>query len=682
MDSLEDSRRQLRIGFIAIAIIIPIGIVGFMVLEDKNFFDALWMTIITISTIGYGDITAESIEGRVFTIILVIIGLGVFAFAVQAAFSHFISEEVRDLRRRKLTRRKIDSLNAHYIICGEGELVDKTIAYLMEQNEIRREHDEAIQQTHIAEKLKRFFGRKDTGLRAWLRRQLSRFDLLMVHIFTPYPSLLDLIVVVTTDPTYAQHLRVDGLLVIEGAPTKEATLKSAGLEKAQAIMVMLESDTETLLTVLTADSTIRNSEDHEHADIYITAAIHEDDMIDKLLRVGADNVIAPFEVAGQFLNNATMRPAVNEFFNQILFNERVMDHIIQIYVYPDSVWIDRQIGELKLQERYNSGVIGLRTASGDYVYTPPEDYRINVGEILMIATENQYIPAIRNASRPGQTTNPIINNWQHGYIHPTPLQGDRIYTLETSLAAAESMTGHYIICGDDQIIEDAVNNLNPNRPFVVISHEESFTTAMLKRGFCVIEGDPTHQDTLEKAGVDRALALMVSLSHAADSVLTILNARTQNPELLITATAATSDMRPKLYHAGADRVVSPFNIAAQFVLLATTNPAISDFMQHILYNYQTGLETTELYMQTDSPWIGKTIDDLALTERFQAGVVGLRRPNGKHLYAPPGSHVIGENEIMIVITPMAHADELRRLAHGELRTRPATLRNPAFRGYY
>ena len=134
-------------------------------------------------------------------------------------------------------------------------------------------------------------------------------------------------------------------------------------------------------------------------------------------------------------------------------------------------------------------------------------------------------------------------------------------------------------------------------------------------------------------------------------------------------------MIEKLRRSGADRVVSPFHVAAQFVLLSTTRPEIADFLQHVLYNEITGLETAELYMEDDSPWIGKTIRELALTMRYRASVVGIRRANRRDfLYTPPPDHLVQPQEVLIVITPMEFFDEMRANATGDKDKRPATLR--------
>ncbi len=236
------------------------------------------------------------------------------------------------------------------------------------------------------------------------------------------------------------------------------------------------------------------------------------------------------------------------------------------------------------------------------------------------------------------------------------------------------MSQHYIICAAGRIAQNAIAKLNPARPFVIISNDSEYVEHLLQRGFLVIQGDPTQEAVLKAAGIQRALAVMVTAEDKASSVLTVLNCRAINKRLLITAAAPSEDIAPKLARAGADRVITPYQVAAQFVLLATTRPVISDFLQYVLFNYAAGIETAELYMEHESPWIGQTILGLGLSEQFGAGVIGLRLSSGQYLYAPPGDHLLQEDEVMIVVTPMEHSDLLRELAHGSVNKRPVTLR--------
>ncbi|MFW5748797.1 MAG: potassium channel family protein [Chloroflexota bacterium] len=667
MESFEDTQRQLRLALIAIGVIIPIGVLGYMVLEDLSFSDAIWITIITLGTIGYGDLVPRSLEGRIFTIILIFGGLGSVAIGAQAAIELLVSPNIRSIRQRRRAERKIRQLNKHFIICGEGELVERTITYILKRVELRLENQREAIAEALDQTLNAYFGGESRGPLAAIREVIRR--ILLAYRFKRHnaQTILDVMVIITTDEAYARSLATRGILVINDDPTDDRTLRKANITRARAMMIILENDVDALLTVLTARARSSN--------LYITAATHEDSIGFKITRVGANNVLTPFDVAGQFLNNATLRPAVNAFYNSIIFDQKASEQIVQLHLSEDSAWIGRSLGELNLRERFKTGVIGLRMDYGRFFYAPDDHYVFQQGDIVLAVTPGRFIPQLQADCCPSGSSIPDTPNWQRLPFKHRPIMGEKAHSLIEVDALVDKMQSHYIICGSGPVVHAALDHLNPERPFVVVSMDQRLITDMQKRGFLVIHGDPTQEETLMHAGVDRALAIMVSLDDRGRSVLTTLIARTLNRELLIVATALTDDMIPRLRRAGADRVVTPFRIAAQFVLLATTRPVVSDFLQHVLFNHEAGIETTELYIQDDSPWIGKTIDELDLGNQYRAFVIGIRLPTGRFIYAPPLSYQVNIGEVLIAITPMQHADTIRLIAHGGVSHRPRTLRH-------
>lgn len=667
MNSFQENQRQLRIALIGIIFILLVGVVGFMLFEGLSLLDSLWLTIITLATVGYGDIFAQSEAGRIFTIFLVLTGLSLFAFGLQASATFFLSPGIRELRQKRRIQRMIDGMSNHYILCGVGEMVDKTIDHLIQRAATRRSYE----QEHIYEPLDhlldRIFGDDAHGHYVRPRKLLRSVFLSVMRLFRREKTMLDVIVVITTDAAYAETLRNAGLLVIEGQPTEDSILERAGIKRAQAMMVMLDDDTESLFVTLTARS--------HNPDIYITAATLEEDLAQKMIRVGANSVIAPFDVASNFLNNATLRPAVNAFFNSILFDHSRNSNLLQLYILKNSPWAGQTLADLRFHSQYHSAVLGLRLNNGHFLYAPPNDHRLLENEVLLVAAPHHTVQALETACYENTARHTRSFDLGRLSMPPAPVQtSDQLYTLEEAADAVQKMSKHFVICGTGRIIRNAVNKLNPARPFVVVCDDESYTAELLERGFRVIQGNPTNEKTLLRAGVDRAQAIMVNIENKADAVLTILISRALSRHLLITATANTDDMIPKLHRAGADRVVSPFHIAAQFVLLATTAPVVNDFLLYVLFNYQVGLETTELYTEEDSPWIDQTIGDLHLGDQYNAGVLGIQKADGSYLYAPPPEYRIGKKEVLIVTTPMSNSDELRNIAHGSETKRPRTLR--------
>ncbi len=652
MDTYQDLRRQLRNASILIMIIVPIGVVGFMVFERLDFLDAIWITVITLATIGYGDLTAQTVEGRFFTMGLIFVGLGSFAYAAQAAIAFLLSPAIADIRLGRRDARRLARFEKHYIICGEGELIDRTVETVLHR--FRAVRSERL--GHALEQLKQRVPAFLHPASAWLYRLSNRAD-----------DLMDTVVVITQSVPYAQRLRREGIPVIVGDPSEDTVLQVANLQHAAALMAMSSSDTESLLTVLAARS--------KHRDLLIIAATHDDSFASKMLRAGANNVITPLEVAGQFLNNATFRPAVNDLFSWMFFERGTRTQVVQLFLYDESPWIGKSLQDLTLSQRFGAHVVGIRRADGSFVYAPASTYELAEEEVVIAVVPLVRALELERTCMPTGAARVHPAHWQRLPLVAAVAESRKRYSLVEAEEAIAQMSQHYIICSGSATVARAVSRLNPERPFVIISSENDQTSTLLRRGFRVIHGSPTDELVLRKAGIQRALAIMISLDDRAASVLTTLSARSMSRRALITVTADEDEMIVKLQRAGADRVVNPYRIAAQAVLLATLRPTVNEFLQYILFNPLVGLETTELYMQDDSPWIGKTLGELHLDRIFRAGVIAIRQSSGEFVFAPQQEYRIGQNEVIIVTVPMSQSDSLREIAHGSITKRPKTLRH-------
>lgn len=662
MTSYDDTRRQIRTAMIAILIILPTGIIGFMLIERLSLIDSIWITVVTLATVGYGDIVPQTDLGRIFTIALLLTGLGAFAFAGQAFLTLLFSPDLIRYRQRARTARIVAKLKQHYVIVGQGEVVDRMVEFLAQRAQLRR----AAEARRIIQRIDTYLPRVFTHIPGLREFRLWTHRLLM-QMFR-HTTLADLVVCITQDPECASAIRSMGMLVLEGDATDDATLKLAGIDHAQALMVVDESDTETLLTVLTANT--------HNPNLLITAGVQDETFSPKLLRAGANHVIGPSEIAAQFLNNLTFRPAVNEYFSSLLFDQVSEGwHVLQIFMYDDSPWLGRPVSDLNLQGRFNgAGLLAVRRSDGSYAYSFTLDDVFEEDEVVLIIAQEDSISPILRDSRPERNYRAIGNTWQRLINAEPETYGERPLALIEAEEAAKNLTNHFIICAGGQVAESALHRMAPDRPFVVISPDNELTSHLLKRGFRVVHGKPTDDAVLKKAGVDRALAIMVATDDKASSVMATLTSRTMNKRVLITVVAETDDMVAKLYRAGADRVINPSRVAAQFLLLATTRPVVSDFMSYVLYNRFTGLETTELYIESDSPWAGRSISSLEVSKNYDARIIGIRLPSTEIIYTPVESHIIESGQVVIAITTMQKSDALRAFAYGAAHRRPQTLR--------
>jgi len=662
----DNPQRQFRNALSALVALIIIGTVGFMFIEGDELFDAFYMTVITLATVGYGDMTPQTDLARLFTIVLIFFGFSTFAFVAQSLFGVLLSQAARRARQRKLTQRRIAELSQHYIICGHGEMVEKIVWSLLSGSAGRR--------TYLYEKMLE-------GLEARLRARLPRnsrlrpifrrLALLYLQRRHPLFTVKNFVVVLTQDEVFGERLRKEGAMVIVGDAIQDDPWMACGADRARSIIITLDSDAQTLLAVLSARSLPSQA--------YITASVREDALSMKILRAGANVLFTPFDSAAQYINNATLRPMVNDFLNSLLFTGNYATWGMELKLPAGSAWVGRSLSELALRER-SLHVLGLRRDDGDYVYAPPSDYILQEDETLIgVADMANLEPLVRES---GGTMRQDMTKWQQFQFSAAQAEQRPPLPADEAQRILNFLDRHYIICGSDEVIRQALFRLNPSRPIVVVAEDEAFIQSMHERGFLTVLGDPLHDFTLMKTGIQRANAIMISSPDAAESVYSVFQARALNRRVLITATAYEDEMIPQLRRAGASFVVNPYYVAAQFILTATTRPTLRQFIVHTLFNPQTGLETNEIYVEPDSPWVGQSLAELRLRERFEVGVIGVHQADQVgFVYAPPDDYRVQSQDVLIVIVPMSQMEALRAEAYAHSSgSRPSRLRRAAGAG--
>ena len=317
-----DSNRSVIIAFGLLLIITVIGILGYMMIEDMTFTQAVYMTIITVATVGFKEVAPLSELGMWFTSFLIVISFGIFVYAVTSFARYIIDGVMRSYYRDRRMNRKINRLSNHVIICGYGR----------------------------------------NGSQA-------AYDLAMHKV--PF-------IVIENNPEIIANLRDDqDVLYIDGDATQDEVLEHAGIQEARAMISTLPVDADNLYVVLTAKGM------NPHMKIISRASNENSDY--KLKRAGANNVIMPDRVGGQRMAKLVTQPDVAEFVDYIMLQEPDNVFLEELTCEKLSSCFDgKEIKELDIRNRSGANIIGLRRSDRSYIINPSQDVILSSSDKLFV----------------------------------------------------------------------------------------------------------------------------------------------------------------------------------------------------------------------------------------------------------------------------------------------------------
>ena len=315
--------RHLAISIVLSLLILVTGTAGYMILEDWRFLDAFYMTIITISTVGYREVNQVGDAGRLFTIFLVLIGVG-FTFYVMAAVVQFMVEgRVRIIMGRRRLDKQIDRLKDHYIVCGYGRI-----------------------------------GRV-------LCRNLQR---------TPHD-----LVVIDKNPDLVPAMDEDGVLYVNGDAADEVNLLKAGITRARGLVAALGTDADNVFLVLSARQLA--------PELNITARASQEGAKNKLHAAGANSVESPYEMGAASMAHRIMRPTVTNFLDLAFAHSRKDIQMEEIPVSENSGLTNIPLKDSGIRQDFNLIIIAIKKPDGAMLFNPsfeaafrPDDTVIAVGE--------------------------------------------------------------------------------------------------------------------------------------------------------------------------------------------------------------------------------------------------------------------------------------------------------------
>lgn len=301
--------RQLQIATLMIIGIMIIGISGFMIIEGYNFSEAVYTTIIILSTVGLGVVHTLSETGRWFVVVLILISIGTFAYAISLITTYIMEGELQRYFKYKKVLKMIRKIENHVIVCGYGRNGKQACDQLLSHNQ-------------------------------------------------PF------IVIENGEKALQELKEKDNFLFLEGDATRDEILMEAGIDKAMALITTLPVDSSNVFVVLTAREL--------NPGLKIISRASEDSSERKLRRAGANNVIMPDKIGGTHMAALVTRPDVLELIDHITGRINIRLEEIQSNKLKDELK-GKSLGELNIRNKTGASIIGYKNADGEYIINPGPD---------------------------------------------------------------------------------------------------------------------------------------------------------------------------------------------------------------------------------------------------------------------------------------------------------------------
>jgi voltage-gated potassium channel len=318
-------------------LMVIIGIVGYSTIENYEFIDALFMTIITISTVGFREIQPLSFNGKIFTIFLIIFSFGIFAYAVSTLTRYLVDGVFHNYFKLSKMKRRIENVKNHVIICGYGR----------------------------------------NGRQAAIESMAHGFEVLIIE---------------KKDQTIEWIMEDEKLMFIQGDATHDDVLLSAKIETAKALITTLPNDADNLFVVLTAKEVQPN--------LKIISRASDENSDKKLKRAGATNVIMSDKIGGQRMAKLVAQPDIVEFVDHIIIQQKSDVYLEEIsFSEMGENFVNKSIRDLGVRNFSGANIVGLRNSKGEYTINPNPDVILTCDDKLFVLGNPEQILKLKNLLR-------------------------------------------------------------------------------------------------------------------------------------------------------------------------------------------------------------------------------------------------------------------------------------------
>jgi voltage-gated potassium channel len=323
--------KKLRYSLLMLVGIIALGTCGYYFVEHMPLFEAFYMTIITISTVGFAEVIPLSQAGRAITVIIIILGISVGAYTIGGLVRALVEGELVKIFGRRKMQKQVSGLKNHFIICGFGRIG---------------------------------------------RIVCSELD----------ADLIDFIVI-EQDPSVIEHIQKQKYLYLEMDATSEEALMQAGIMEAKGIVTAVNSDANNVFITMTAKSL--------RPDVFILARASEEKNEGKLFRAGATRVVSPYLIGGRRIAQMLKKPTVVDFIDIAMMGSHLGLMIEEAAIGDKSNLIGKSLIDSQLRKDYGVIIVAIKKLSGDMVFNPAPSEKLEGGDVIVVLGKKEDLNRMR-----------------------------------------------------------------------------------------------------------------------------------------------------------------------------------------------------------------------------------------------------------------------------------------------
>ena len=317
---MESKNIRLRYSVFMLVGIVVFGTCGYYLVEHMPLFEAFYMTIITISTVGYAEIVPLSQTGRTLTIIIIVLGITVGAYTIGLLVRAFVEGELAKMVGRRKVQKQILGLKNHFIVCGFGRIG---------------------------------------------RIMCSEFAADNIDF-----------VVIEQDPAAIEDIEIQRYLYIMMDATSEEALLAAGIMKAKGIATAVNSDANNVFITMTAKSL--------RPDIFVLARASEEKNEDKLVRAGASRVVSPYLIGGRRMAQMLKKPTVVDFIDIAMMGSHLGLMMEEAKIGANSNLIGKNLIDSQLRKDYGVIIVAIKKISGEMIFNPMPSETLESRDVIVV----------------------------------------------------------------------------------------------------------------------------------------------------------------------------------------------------------------------------------------------------------------------------------------------------------